>query len=89
MNALPPAAEDGYGALERRVRRRLGGGGAAAALVARCRERCVTAGVVADFTCEELAEELGVSAAAARALRLDDAAWAAFESNTGQTLVQK
>ncbi len=66
--AGPEPADDGYGELERRVRRRLGDGGEAAAVVARCRERGVTAEVVAGSTCAELMAELGVPEEAARAL---------------------
>ncbi len=63
-----PEPLDGYGELERRVRRRLGDSGAVEALVGRCRERGVTAEVVAGSTCAEVAAELGVPEEAARAL---------------------
>ncbi len=69
-------ARDAYDYLERRVQRRIGVGGAADALVARCRERSVTAGVAGSCTCAELMEELGVSEEEASTLRLDDAGWA-------------
>ncbi len=58
------------------MRRRISGA-AADALVAKCRGRSVTDGVVAGCTCADLVEELGVSEEAASALRLDDAEWAA------------
>jgi hypothetical protein len=79
---------DGNDELERRVRRRLGDGSTAAELVARCRERGVTAEVVDSCTCEDLVNELGVSVEAARALfdydelerrRLSDGGTAAVE----------